>query len=287
MIFYFKNEKVLTTTRRFQSSPDQSVPIFLPDHDSEWHTTFSNIDESSVIGNQKEYKERVKLAFEENEKLISLEEETKKLTVKESNLDDDDGSSVISSDENDDNISTSESDEDDVTSKPQYNWSDLLGMRAFKVVNKDERIANMIVKPPSDPSCLMVADFEESAIRAHLLHNYARNIMKQDSGRSLEEKKDVEDWLKTIPPRPFDKSKGFNSGEAKKWFDHVYGIDHKLVLQRVLEKSCDSKLKRPDQTEYLKTHALTTDQETLASLPEEEFLTSVGNSHNRGSYFIL
>jgi hypothetical protein len=199
---------------------------------------------------------------------------------------DDDGSSVVSSDENDDS-STSESDQDKVMSKPNYNWSDILGLRAFKVVNKNERIANMIVKPTSDPSCLMVADFEESAIRAHLLHNYARNIMKKDSGRSLEEKKDIEDWLNTIPSRPYDKSKGFNPGEAKKWYDHVYGIDHKLVLQRVFEKSCDSRLKRPDQTEYLKTHALTTDKETLDSLPEEEFLTSVGNSHNRGSYFIF
>lgn len=290
------NYKVHSTTRRFQSQSDKSVPMFLPDYGSTWHTTFSNIEdsvESRVIGNQKNFKEAINLAFQQSSEKDEKTDTELAVKKNETGRDNDDDEEVEKEDDNDDSIiqlseSSSEIDEEQpskVTST-LTDWSDLLGLRAFKVINHDDTIANIVVKEPSDPSCLVVADFDPRGAHSQILYKYASNILRKESGRSLEEKEEVKNWLKTIPPRPVDRAKGFNEGDAKKWYDHKFGEDHKLVLQRVLEKSNDSKLKRPDQSEYLKTHTLATDQKTLDSLPEQEFLVSVGNSHNIGCFII-
>lgn len=167
---------------------------------------------------------------------------------------------------------------DSQTTDDNQNWV-LLGLRAFKSPNNTQQVFNILSKSPEDEQ-LETADFD-SEMRAHLPYSYARNVCKNNSRIEDNGQKEVEEWLKSMPREPDDRSKGFKKGDADKWFKHVHGADHVHALGRVLKKS--DMVQRPNKNAYANTaQALQPDQEILDSLPTEEFFTGIRNSHNMG-----
>jgi hypothetical protein len=47
-----------------------------------------------------------------------------------------------------------------------------------------------------------------------------------------------------------------------------------------------NKVRRPDKTSYCDAQTLETDKTILDSLPQEEFMTTIANSKNSGTYFL-
>ena len=109
---------------------------------------------------------------------------------------------------------------------------DLLGLRAIKVKNENEVIANILTQQPLKD--IKVAEFD-SEVRAQIIYKYANNIINNKT-RSVDDINEVKQWLDTMPPRPADRSKGFAEGASKKWFDFVYGNTQEQVLPRLLGK---------------------------------------------------
>jgi hypothetical protein len=140
---------------------------------------------------------------------------------------------------------------------------------------------NILVKQPTTK--LTVAEFDES-IRGQYIYNYARTVKNNDY-RSIDDKIEIDEWLKTMPPRPRNTSQGFQQGDAAKWLDTLKGVDHMHTLDRVLIKSKNPNLKRPAKEEYSTSRTLLTDKLLLDSLPTEEYFTTIRNSKNVGMFF--
>jgi hypothetical protein len=172
------------------------------------------------------------------------------------------------------------SNQSETSSENEYN---LLGMKAFKVRNLDERISNLLRVLP--PSPIEISDFDDE-VRAQLPYKYARSVLRNNS-RAVDDKQQIKEWLLTMPPQPLDHDKGFLRGSALRWFRHVYGEEAQSVLPRVLEKAKNPSLRRPDKDYYLDSKVLATDQETMDRLPEEIFFTAVGDSRNAGHYIVI
>jgi hypothetical protein len=155
---------------------------------------------------------------------------------------------------------------------------DLLGMLVYKIDNDDEVIPNVMCSYPADP--ITVADFEAS-LHGQIPYKYAANVLGNKK-RSEDDRENIREWLKSMPPRPANLSKGFLPGAACKWFKKVHGESYELVLPRVQKKLKHPGLKRPPLSAYANTHTLSTDQAILDSLPKQTFYTAIGNSNNAG-----
>jgi hypothetical protein len=156
---------------------------------------------------------------------------------------------------------------------------DILGMLVYKIDNTNEIVPNVMRNNPSLP--IEVADFDPS-LAGQIPYKYANNVLSNKK-RSEDDRQDIRDWLKTMPPRPTLLSKGFKVGAAASWVKSVHGDSFELVLPRVLAKLKNPALKRPPKSAYGETHILATDQAILDSLPLQTFFTSVGkNANNAG-----
>jgi hypothetical protein len=155
---------------------------------------------------------------------------------------------------------------------------DLLGMLVYKIDNDDEFVPNVMCSNPTLP--IEVADFDKT-IHGQIPYKYATNVLS-NIRRSEDDREDIREWLKTMPPRPINASGGFNAGAAASWIKFIHGDSYELVLPRVLAKLKNPRLRRPAVSEYTKTHTLETDQAILDSLPKQTFFTTVGNSNNAG-----
>jgi hypothetical protein len=131
---------------------------------------------------------------------------------------------------------------------------------------------------PAQP--IKVADFV-SCVSAQIPYKYSTNILGNQK-RSEDDRQEIRDWIKTLPPRPTKSSKGFEVGAAAEWYRSIHGDSEEFVLPRILIKLKDPRLKRPSQSAYEGLHTLATDQAILDSLPEQLFFTAIGNSNNAG-----
>lgn len=250
------NRRVVTETRPFQSHPGKPVPQFLPNFKSPWHRQFGKIEERLNI-NMETFRKEIDAVIQSSEEM-KMENE--------------------------------KGDESE--------W-EILGLRAYKVPNKTTVSFNVLNRSPDQP--LAVADFSDDA-GALILYAYASSI-ENDPSRSVEDKLQVKQWLKTMPPRPPKAKKdsntndqekdkktskgkaGFKPGAASLFFRDVYGDDNSCVLDRIMSKSMHPDLNRPDKAAYKDGYsALQPDQEVLDSLPNENFFTTIYNSHNVGKY---
>ena len=180
-------------------------------------------------------------------------------------------------DVDDDTDDSDDSDEDDNTA--EFNDYDMMGMRAFKVSNNNERIGNIMCKLPTEP--IHVAEFGDD-VHAQLVYRYVLNVAGNKS-RSVEERNDIIGFMKNeLPPRPIDKSEGFLPGAAEDWHVKLNGRNHKQVLERVIQKLGDPRLIRPERLAYQNKTSLRTDQAIMDNLQEEDFFTAVGNLRNAG-----
>jgi hypothetical protein len=166
----------------------------------------------------------------------------------------------------------------DLRSEEEHGSMDLLGMLVYKIDNNDELVPNVMHSNPVDP--IVVADFDPT-LKGQIPYKYANNVLG-NLKRSEDDREDIREWLKTMPPRPIDKSSGFKSGAAASWFKFLHGESYELVLPRVLAKLKNPALKRPPKSAYAETHTLETDQAILDSLPKQCFFTAIGNSNNAG-----
>jgi hypothetical protein len=160
---------------------------------------------------------------------------------------------------------------------------DLLGMLVYKVNNREDVVPNVMRSYPTEP--IKIADFDPS-IHAQIPYKYSTNILGNEK-RSEDDRQEIRHWIKSLPPRPTKSSKGFEVGAAAKWYRSIHGDSEEFVLPRVLNKLKDPRLKRPSQSAYDGTHTLATDQAILDSLPEQNFFTAIGNSHNAGQVSIF
>ena len=247
------NRRVVTETRPFQSQPGKPVPQFLPNFKSPWHRQFGKLEERVNI-NMETFRQEIDAVIQSSEEM------------KMKNADGDDNE-----------------------------W-EILGLRAYKVPNETTISFNVLNRSPDQP--LAVADFAADS-SALIVYAYANNI-ENDSSRSVDDKVEVKEWLKTMPPRPPKSKKkdshannektskanaGFKSGAASSFFKDMYGDDHSCVLDRVMSKSRHPDLKRPEKAAYKELYSsLQPDQEVLDSLPNENFFTTIYNSHNVGKY---
>jgi hypothetical protein len=234
--------QVVTTSRRFQSAAGYPVPIFLPDHQSEWfkhNERLEEIIESTVGVNNRSFRDSIEAFRNEEENHFS----------------------TVGSE------------------RPQATGAlDLLGMLIYKIENRNEVVPNVMCGHP--PKSIEVADFNHT-VQAQIPYKYSTNILANKK-RSEEDYKEIRDWLKTMPPRPTTSSKGFQPGVAADWFKSRHDASYELVLPRVLEKFRDPNLKRPSKAEYSDTQTLATDQAILDALPEQKYFTVIGNSNNAG-----
>lgn len=204
--------------------------------------------------------------------LRNADVEASKADKSDSSEDDD------SSDEKENDSVFDDNNESELDSNDEEKW-DLLGLRAFKISNNDEIINNILIKNPTD--AIKVADFD-STNRAQIIYNYSIGVKKSEV-RSKEDRREIRRWERTMPPRPEDKQQGFAEGAASKWFTQLYGESHELVLPRVIKKSRDPELKRPDYADYnSRDSLLESDKKLVDSLPLEEFFSSIGSSKNAG-----
>jgi hypothetical protein len=156
---------------------------------------------------------------------------------------------------------------------------DLLGMLVYKIDNDDEIVPNVMHSKPVNP--IAVADFAHK-ISGQIPYKYATNVLT-NMQRSEDDREEIREWLKTMPPRPTNAAKGFVLGAAASWLKNLNNVDsYELVLPRVLAKLKNQALRRPPLSAYADPHTLGTDQAILDSLPKQTFFTAIGNSNNVG-----
>ena len=216
----------------------------MPDFKSEWHKQFPKIDDYLNLGN---FTDEMEAVLNTSQPIAPAQ------TLNET----------------------------DPAEKPSNvgEW-ELLGLRAFKTTNITKQVFNILQESPKDKT-LITSDFDEE-MRAHLPYSYAKSVAKNKGRIDDNGKSEVKEWVSTqMPKEPNDNHKGFKKGSAAAWLKQIHGADHVHVLERVLKKS--DIVVRPSISAYVNTtQNLQPDQEVLDSLPNEEFFTTIRNSHNIG-----
>ena len=175
-------------------------------------------------------------------------------------------------------------------------WN-LLGLKGFKVPNETKTVFNILQSTIPMDKKTVTAEFASDSTGTRV-YAYARNVCG-NVDRCEDDKKEVKEWLKTMPPEPKQpkqpkkskedkeaetkkkKGTGFPKGAAAKHF----GEDNTQVLDRVFEKLL--LVQRPSPDAYGETSVLKTDQEILDSLEAVPAFNNVFNSENVGKLLYM
>jgi hypothetical protein len=259
---YFKFEKdsdgqVVTSTRAFGSAADAEVPIILPDLKSSYYkkfpaatataTTPRELRESALIGDVED------LDADGERAAVEAFYGTYHIPVVGDNPLDEEQEQEVNS----------------------------LGLKAFNIINTEEKLGFSISQGTLDPSTLEIADFSEEH-RAIFSYSYANTILNSNEYRQ-DTKDEIEDWLTTMPPGVSlslslyvshslclslfmsltlapDKGKGFMKGSAKRYItDYKNGLESVVALSR--------QLRRPDPSAYHNVQNVVRVQDSLQSIP--------------------
>lgn len=155
--------QVITTCRKFASSPGGVVPMILPDFNDPYYIHKARLEKSiqttTLEYDPADFKAHIKSTFQ-----------------------------------------------DAVDTDHQNVY---LGMRAFKLLNENIFMFNLITKPIT--ANLVPAQYEPCS-KAHIPYQYCNRMEKKDSGRTAQQLADIKKFKQMLPPRPFDRDFGFKEG---------------------------------------------------------------------------
>jgi hypothetical protein len=263
--FYFERigSNVVTSCRAYASANGDTLPIILPDYNS----NYFKLHPREVAASELTEEER--LGGEILHDLYS------NVTLGNSNSQQLNDKSCDSYENDDEELQSNSSSS---LEKPNYNDDNKLGLKAFKIVNNETKL-NFNLSSSREKE-IEIADFEESK-RAHLPYSYAKSVL--NSAEITEDRKqDIKKWLdEDLPKPPTDNQSGFPKGSS---LSYCLSRDsnYENVLQRVRKLS--KLVKRPDPKEY-QLQKLDGDA-ILDDLPTVQYTTTVSNAETENRVWL-
>lgn len=124
------------------------------------------------------------------------------------------------------------------------------GLIAYNMRNIETQTANIVISETAGPDHLVVSNFDGED--AKFIWKYVNGMRKSNEPNNV--KIDLEEWLKSVPPRPsgdkFEEAAGVN------FVNKTYGNEYKNVYQRVTKLN-NEVMKTPLQQYHLGPYAST------------------------------